>query len=665
MSKRRRDEDKLLTLQCPGIPSNAVNSILQKIRSSPDIVETCGADVSQQLNRRSLLQFAKFSRTLKLQQLDNQTFDWQICDLQKLIPAFVQRSTSYGNAVSAALDTTSDQCLNAVVYHDEISSGTPLRPCNRRKFMLIYLSFMEFRHLLRDEHHWLIVGSLRHEVITNIQGGLSNVMQVLFRHIFLGDHGLHSRGIVLHVNGVAKLMFCKFGLLLADEAALKSTFDFKGAAGIRPCVFCSNVISKSSNLKEHDATKQLVTICEPSLAKCVRQSSQDVWRSHDKLQQLHESGSCTKSNLDKFEKACGLTYNQWGVLSCRELRNEVLPVEMSCYESMHTYFSQGTAAHELHLFLSQCKKILNVTFDSVARFCSASWLQPASRGPVAVANMFSSAREAATHDHFKGTAGEVLSAFSLIRQFAEDVVAPLSQNEPLMLNSLRSFRSMSNVITLLVRLKNKSQITNDDTNQLRQLQEVHMLAFLASYGESEIKPKHHFCLHIPDQLDKFGFLYDVWTLERKHIVAKRIGDTIMNLTSYEKSVTARLLNAHFQNAPLTFADRLLGKVESTDMLSSTFGAAMFSKSMNIGGFTVSANDIIFSQGLAFKVCGCVQNAAANLAFLVHCYTHIGARGHGQLWKLTDTTVRVLEPTDFIPAEYWTYLRDDSLLTLNI
>ena len=44
----------------------------------------------------------------------------------------------------------------------------------------------------------------------------------------------------------------------------------------------------------------------------------------------------------------------------------------------------------------------------------------------------------------------------------------------------------------------------------------HMTCFLACYGEDFIRPKHHYCLHLPQMLRHFGFLLATFTHERKH-----------------------------------------------------------------------------------------------------------------------------------------------------
>ena len=55
--------------------------------------------------------------------------------------------------------------------------------------------------------------------------------------------------------------------MLADEAALKSMFEFKGASGLLPCPLCSNVVLRSSGLHEFDGTLKPHTVTSLELLR--------------------------------------------------------------------------------------------------------------------------------------------------------------------------------------------------------------------------------------------------------------------------------------------------------------------------------------------------------------------------------------------------------------
>ena len=58
-------------------------------------------------------------------------------------------------------------------------------------------------------------------------------------------------------------------------------------------------------------------------------------------------------------------------------------------------------------------------------------------------------------------------------------------------------------------------------SNLRRAIEHHLNSFKTAYGEDAIRPKHHYALHLPSILARFGFLISTFTHERKHRAFKR------------------------------------------------------------------------------------------------------------------------------------------------
>ena len=57
--------------------------------------------------------------------------------------------------------------------------------------------------------------------------------------------------------------------------------------------------------------------------------------------------------------------------------------------------------------------------------------------------------------------------------------------------------------------------------------------FKSAYGAEQMRPKHHYVLHLPIQLAKHGFLVATMTMERKHRVLKRYLRPRRALLSFE------------------------------------------------------------------------------------------------------------------------------------
>ena len=61
---------------------------------------------------------------------------------------------------------------------------------------------------------------------------------------------------------------------------------------------------------------------------------------------------------------------------------------------------------------------------------------------------------------------------------------------------------------------------------------AHLALYSAAYGEESMRPKHHYALHLPHMLHRFGFLLSTMTQERKHRIVKRYTRDRKNLVSW-------------------------------------------------------------------------------------------------------------------------------------
>ena len=62
--------------------------------------------------------------------------------------------------------------------------------------------------------------------------------------------------------------------------------------------------------------------------------------------------------------------------------------------------------------------------------------------------------------------------------------------------------------------------------------EKHLKLFAAAYGPDDIRPKHHYALHLSYMLRAFGFLLATFTHERKHRMVKRYTHDRQNLRRF-------------------------------------------------------------------------------------------------------------------------------------
>ena len=83
--------------------------------------------------------------------------------------------------------------------------------------------------------------------------------------------------------------------------------------------------------------------------------------------------------------------------------------------------------------------------------------------------------------------------------------------------AVRSFLALCSVVDALVGLIHGQ--TNADI--LERLIHGHLRAYQNAYGALGRVPKHHYSLHLPNQLRKHGMLQSLFVHERRHKAVKR------------------------------------------------------------------------------------------------------------------------------------------------
>ena len=109
---------------------------------------------------------------------------------------------------------------------------------------------------------------------------------------------------------VTRLVVARVAIMLADEAALKSLFEFKGALGILPCPLCSNLIFRSSELHEFDGSLKAHSVT--LLEGCVQHTDDSVVAIIRTLRA--QKGVLTKKKFEDLQKSLGFNFVADGIL---------------------------------------------------------------------------------------------------------------------------------------------------------------------------------------------------------------------------------------------------------------------------------------------------------------------------------------------------------------
>ena len=124
-----------------------------------------------------------------------------------------------------------------IVYCDEVVPGNALSHDNKRKFWILYFSFLELGPVtLQMEEAWFCCLARRSREVSKLAAGISQVVAVVLRHFF-GELGCNLRtgGMVLRSpTGCQRRLFCGLGMVVQDGGAHKLLWHCKGDAGTRP-----------------------------------------------------------------------------------------------------------------------------------------------------------------------------------------------------------------------------------------------------------------------------------------------------------------------------------------------------------------------------------------------------------------------------------------------
>ena len=199
---------------------------------------------------------------------------------------------------------------------------------------------------------------------------------------------------------------------------------------------------------------------------------------------------------------------------------------------MHCLRSNGIVGVEVHCLLEQLRCKTNLGWRDLQAFCSADWQLPTyySAKGRATHELWSESREKASKDSFKAGATEIIIVMPLIMHFAELFLASALPNEVSCLRALMA----------LVHACREAKFGSGLARDLSSAVFRHMRLFSTVYGDDRMKPKHHFCCHLPRQLARDQFMLDAFTLERKHQEVKRACSNTDNASEFELSTLARV-----------------------------------------------------------------------------------------------------------------------------
>ena len=77
--------------------------------------------------------------------------------------------------------------------------------------------------------------------------------------------------------------------------------------------------------------------------------------------------------------------------------------------------------------------------------------------------------------------------------------------------------------------------------ELHEAQKERHIAFCETYGAAHLRPKHHFCLHVPAQFQDRGYMLDTLACERRHQIFKAcVTSKLTSFRNWDATVLAMM-----------------------------------------------------------------------------------------------------------------------------
>ena len=468
-------------------------------------------------------------------------------------------------------------------------------------------------HLYARKAHafdWCV--GLRTETKKMTVGRWSRVLRDFLNYLFFSSCGFSTAGVPITLRGTTHVLFASLHALIADAEGLAEGLEVKGAAGIRPCAVCDNVVALNSDLVSRTRGHFVEISCSRH-SDFKRATPLTVGRSVNLVLAARRrlaAGAMTKAALQDIEKSTGLSATPHGVLACERLRP--ILVAAHSYDWVHCVLSSGTLHVEINALIAL--RLRNLNWATLEAAFSLPWSLPSyARHHAGQLYKIFRTSGASSEGKLKCSCGELLGIYAILRHI---LTAAVKDVPPM---NLASFCACCSVVDVIMAAKasRNGDVASKWAAELLSKITQHMDAHKRAYGTQLLLPKHHYLYHVPQQLQRDNTVIDLFTLERLHLQLKRPAE---KLRTHESQYAESLMRARLaaQAADLRVADEaadcLLGKQVPLDGPLHGFVA----RSMDSNGVQISVGDVVIcrEKHAVGRVTACVMYAASTD---LHCF----------------------------------------------
>ena len=204
-----------------------------------------------------------------------------------------------------------------------------------------------------------------------------------------------------------------------------------------------------------------------------------------------------------------------------------------------------------------------------------------------------------------------MSLYGLLRNFVEVEIGDRLE----LRDEIKSFMACCRVVDVIVDAKRYATTMENGASLLEQRMTDFMTIHIAVYGAEYIRPKFHWIFDIAVQWrrDRDWFVFDCFCIERLHVTVKAVANNAKNLTTYEKTVVAGILNNQLLDLKSFRGECTL--VASTIAAMPGFPDARVADNMNVMGAYISVDDLVLLDGRLGKVLACVEESLSGFVIV--------------------------------------------------
>ena len=430
----------------------------------------------------------------------------------------------------ASLGNGPDAQFDLILYSDECLPANALGRASK-KVWVVYCSIKQLgRAALSHTQNWLVLAIVRTTIVSNLEGGMSQVMRAVMEQIFCSEKASPLVGVLLHgpENQVCRLYY-KMGFFVQDGASQKITFGLKGDSGSNYCLKCCNQIVFLHEGQQDAEKAVLRTITKADL---VLSTDDEALASWDRM--AARKNVCSQKDFHNWEQCTGWTFSEQALLSSPTLRPWLKPCTQYVHDFMHGMVSNGCLNIGLYLVLEHLQSHGLPAWNQMAAYCNL-WSLPSALSKVGALSALFTPSKIDSHKSagkVKATASEMLSLYPLVQHHVQKIETHGGASL-----QTAAFLKLCYMMDLLV-ATSMGCVTG---LMLDNAAAAVLAAFKnAGYSDHCIK-KFHWLLHYGDELEQHGMLLPCWTMERKHKDVTLVATRVQNLKNFEKGLLVEVL----------------------------------------------------------------------------------------------------------------------------